>query len=241
MSEFYVGYQPTAPPGLHRLLRRTVLELAALALAIAGVLVAAQAAFPPARFEFLEERILEGTLEERPYPALLVRRPGGEPPSRYLLVGLGKHGAGAEVRGRGGQEVRLRGKLIYRDDQTMIELTPGSLSTVGTSTLATKAEQLGPATLTGEIVDTKCYTGVMNPGQGKVHRECAARCLSGGLPPGFLVRDAAGRGTVYVLTDAHGDPPPSQELLPRVAEPVTLSGTLVRSGDTLFFRVQSFH
>jgi hypothetical protein len=28
-------------------------------------------------------------------------------------------------------------------------------------------------TLTGEIVDSKCYLGVMNPGQGKVHRDCA--------------------------------------------------------------------
>ena len=40
-------------------------------------------------------------------------------------------------------------------------------------------------TLIGEIVDSKRYLGVMNPGNGKVHRDCAVRCLSGGIPPIF--------------------------------------------------------
>jgi hypothetical protein len=45
--------------------------------------------------------------------------------------------------------------------------------------------------LRGEIVDTKCYLGVMTPGEDKVHRGCAVRCISRGVPPAFLVRDAS--------------------------------------------------
>ncbi len=236
MSEFYVGYVPKAPAGLRSYLRRIVVLLGVIALAVAGVLVGAQGAFPPAAFEFLEDTTFEGTIEEVPYPALLVSRPGGLGTSRYLLVGVGKHGA-EEARGRHGQAVTLRGKLIYRDDQTMIELVTGTIRSTAAAAAAARFEDLGPATLTGEIVDTKCYTGVMNPGQGKVHRECAARCISGGIPPGFLVRTAGGPATVYLLAGASGEPL-SKQLLPSVGEPITLSGVVRRSGDTLYLRLE---
>jgi hypothetical protein len=38
-------------------------------------------------------------------------------------------------------------------------------------------------TVVGEIVDPKCFFGAMNPGEGKTHLSCAARCLSGGIMP----------------------------------------------------------
>ena len=59
---------------------------------------------------------------------------------------------------------------------------------------------LGVTVLTGELVDTKCYYGVMRPAVGKVHRACAVRCLSGGIPPGLLVRDREGNATVVLLS-----------------------------------------
>ena len=59
-------------------------------------------------------------------------------------------------------------------------------------------------TLSGELVDTKCYFGVMRPGAGKVHRGCAARCLHGGVPPGLLLRDTAGRSVVVLLSGVDG-------------------------------------
>jgi hypothetical protein len=67
-----------------------------------------------------------------------------------------------------------------------------------------RAEAIGPVDLTGEIVDTKCYLGVMRPAVGKVHRACAARCLSGGVPPGLLVRDATGETVAYMLVGQDG-------------------------------------
>lgn len=52
--------------------------------------------------------------------------------------------------------------------------------------------ELGETTLKGEIVDSKCYLGVMNPGNLKAHRACAINCIQGGVPPVLLVRDGGG-------------------------------------------------
>ncbi len=121
----------------------------------------------------------------RPYPTLLVARPGEagqhDRYSRYLLVAPGKHGADDLVAGFDGKQVRLQGQLIYREGGTMVEITPGSIAVIDTAPAVQEmTTDLGTVTVTGEIVDSKCYLGVMNPGQGKVHRDCAARCLSGG-------------------------------------------------------------
>jgi len=67
----------------------------------------------------------------------------------------------------------------------------------------------------------------MNPGAGKVHRDCAVRCISGGIPPAFLVRDSS--GNIVTLLLAHW----KRELLDHIAEPVTVRGHLVRSAGRL--------
>ena len=75
----------------------------------------------------------------------------------------------------------------------MLEVKAGSLRAAGPARAALlPVADLGTVTLTGEIVDTKCHFGVMKAGEGKVHRECAVRCISGGAPPGFLARDRSG-------------------------------------------------
>ena len=103
-----------------------------------------------------------------------------------MLVAPGKHGADTLVAAFEGKHVRLQGQLIYRDGQTMVEIDPKTITAMEpTENPALETADLGTATLTGEIVDSKCYLGVMNPGRGKVHRDCAARCLSGGIPPAF--------------------------------------------------------
>jgi hypothetical protein len=67
----------------------------------------------------------------------------------------------------------------------------------------------------------------MNPGNGKVHRDCAVRCLSGGLPPALLVRDASGAPRTVLIGNWR------RELLDHVAEPVVLRGRLARSAGRL--------
>lgn len=235
-DDFYVGYLERAPAGVARFVRRAVALLALLVVAVAIVLVLAQQPFSAARFEFGSVRAFEGTLRAAPHPQLEVSRPGRAAAgvaarSRYLLVSPGKHGAAAAVAAFDGRHVALSGTLIYRDGETMIEVEDGSIRALAGAPLAPAVSRsLGSFTLEGEIVDSKCYLGVMKPGSGKSHRECAVRCLSGGVPPLFVVRDGAGPRAQLLLVGRGGEPI-GRRVLDHVAEPVSISGEVVAVGE----------
>jgi hypothetical protein len=188
----------------------------------ATLLIIGQHPFASSTFEFQQYGEFTGILLTQPYPAVAI--PGQGKP--WLLVGPGKHGPG-NLQQFDGREVRLKGERIFRGDDRMIELLPGSLAITGPARAALAGTELGRVQLTGEIVDSKCYFGVMNPGNGKVHRDCAVRCISGGVPPAFLVRDAGGRAVTLLLANW------KRELLDHVAEPVTIRGRLVRTAGQL--------
>jgi hypothetical protein len=219
--EFYVGYLPI-PHSLKKTICRVLAGLGAVAVTTAAILIAGQHPFATSTFEFQQYRAFRGTLLAGPYPALMI--PGQGLP--WLLVGPGKHGVG-DLRQLDGHEVQLKGERILHGQDHMIELQPGTLSAGGQGDLAAAAVDLGEVQLTGEIVDSKCYFGVMNPGNGKVHRDCAVRCISGGIPPAFLVRDANGQTATLLL--ANWKP----ELLNHIAEPITIRGRLARSSGRL--------
>ena len=90
-------------------------------------------------------------------------------------------------------------------------------------------------TLLGEIVDTKCYLGVMKPGRGKPHRDCASLCIRGGIPAALLVRTEGGERHLVHLLNPQGQPL-GRELLEWVGEPVEVWGTLRRRNNRLFLR-----
>ena len=241
MKELFVGYLPTTPPGIARVIRGVVVGLLLVAALAAVALVRFQHRFSASGFEYDTIRDFEGLIEERPYPALVVTRPGmqdaGYEFSRYLLVGTGKRGADKDIESFGGKNVKLRAKLIYRGDETLLEVMPGSVvQTDSAVRIFVPMGAAGSITVTGEIVDSKCYFGVMNPGEGKVHRDCATRCLSGGIPPALIARDPDGRVIVYLLANSDGGRVPAAWAAARTARPVTISGRLVKSGDTLILR-----
>jgi hypothetical protein len=229
---FYIGYEPQALPPIRRTARRTVLALAGLAVTVAVILVSAQAPFADSRFEYGVLRDYEGQLVEWPYPMLVTAQ------ARFLLVAPGKFGASDLVRGHDGETLRVTGTLIERRQDKMLQVEPESLVFTGSPRRARgEPMDLGSVTLTGEIIDTKCFLGVMNPGEGKVHRDCAVRCISGGVPPGFLVRDASGDARVLLLVGGDGRQI-GREVLDFVAEPITIRGRLVRSGPTLVLQAE---
>jgi hypothetical protein len=210
------------PVGLKRTIRRVIIALGVLLIGVAAILIAGQSPFPAATFEFQHYRELQGTLIAEPYPALVI--PGRGTP--WLLVAPGKHGVG-DMRSLDGHEVKLTGERIFHGDDHMIEVMPGSVTAGGEGVSVPATENLGRVQLTGEIVDSKCYFGVMNPGAGKVHRDCAVRCISGGIPPSFLVRDAGGNRVTLLLASWN------RELLEHIAEPITIRGRLSRSAGRL--------
>lgn len=236
MSEFYVGYQSQAPPKLARFLRPVLVSAGLVTTALALTLVFAQGPFAASSFEFDAVRDYQGDLLLWPDPTLLIGK------ERFLLVAPGKHGADGLVHGADGKQVRLRGKLIQRSSGRMIEIQPGSLEILGVAPAPSAPRILGHYALHGEIVDTKCFLGVMNPGNGKVHRSCAARCISGGVPPAFLVRDASGEGRLLLLTGADGRAI-GPEVLDYVAEPIVIPGELVQTAAGLLLQAEprDFH
>lgn len=241
-SEFYIGYQKRTPPGLSRFYRVLILAWLIGVGALATLLVPRQAPFDPGTFEFGSARDFAGQVVESPYPQLRVERPAAEGASTqhssYYLVTTGKRGAATEVEGLDGELVRLEGSLIWRAGQTMIEIVPGSVrrtdgppALVGAAT-GPAPEDLGMVTLRGEIVDSKCYLGVMKPGRGKPHRACASLCIRGGIPPVLAIRREEGELLHMLLVDEDGGPV-NARVLDRVGEPVEVSGRLVRHGDGL--------
>lgn len=117
----------------------------------------------------------------------------------------------------------------------MVQITPGSITVTDAAPAGSETiEHLGTVTLTGEIVDSKCYLGVMNPGQGKVHRDCAARCISGGIPPIFVTSDAHDQ---FLLVGLDGRALGRNALREFIAEPITIEGERLQTGSTQLLKI----
>lgn len=243
-DEFYIGWEDKAAPGIGRTVRRAVVALLALALVASVVLALAQRMIGTSVFEWGVQKDFTGILKATPYPHLLVPRPGiadGKTQfSTYYLVAQWKFGLDAKaIAGFDNQSVTLKGTLIYRGDQTMIETKPGwiAVSTNGQQRIPADVpdQSLGKQTLSGEIVDSKCWLGVMNPGALTPHRACAIRCISGGVPPVLLVRQHDAPPLYFLLVSAEGKPV-NQQVLNLVAEPVEITGDVERQGELLILR-----
>lgn len=236
----------TEPPSLGHFLGQRVAALLLSLMALVAGLAANQGGFLPSLFEFGHEREFVGFLSEKPVPALVLIRPGDTAhcgaTSTYPLVDQGKHGAVKAIAGLDGRHVRLRGTLIHLDGNTWIELANDDIHPIGEpdapsdSAREATVESLGMHRLEGEIVDSKCHYGVMNPGSGEVHRACAVRCISGGIPPSFLIRDGDGRRATLLLVDRSGRGI-SREVLTWVGRPVSIEGEVVRHRDLLVLEI----
>jgi hypothetical protein len=224
-------------------MRQVVLALAIGAPLVAAALALGTGPFAPSSFEFGTERDFAGRIEARPYPVLVAHGSEDGVPfvelTRIALVAPGKHGADPLVTAFDGRRVKLRGTRIHREGQTMVEVVPGSIvpdDPAGRNESlppASRITDLGETTVSGEIVDSKCFLGVMNPGNLEVHRACAIRCISGGIPPMLYARDASGREAHLLLVSAEGKPV-NREVLDLVARPVRITGRLERRDDLFY-------
>ena len=245
-DEFYIGWESKAAPGIRSTMRRAVVVLLVLAVVVGVSLAVAQRMIGVSVFEWGKVKSFTGVFRSQPYPHLLVPRPGASDGqtafSCYYLVKPFKFGLDSETALRlDGRTVSLRGTLIYRGNQTMIEVMGDSLKPADSPdknfalALPVQPVSLGRQTLTGEIVDSKCYLGVMNPGALTPHRACAIRCISGGIPPVLLVRQTNGTALYFLLVSLEGRPV-NKQVLNLVAEPLEITGEVERQGELLILR-----
>src|SRR5215213_5833530 len=195
-EDFYIGYLPKMPKSTAKFVRAFVALAFAAVIGTTVVLWLGQKPFAESVFEFGTIKDFEGTIQAGAVPFLLIEKPernNGLPAfERLPLVGEGKHAFNADAFDN--RRVKLKGTLIYRDNLRMIEVSGNPIETSPENSFPVeeKPESLGRFSLEGEIVDSKCYLGVMNPGASKPHRDCAALCLRGGVPPLFIVKDQRG-------------------------------------------------
>ncbi|MFV1884513.1 MAG: hypothetical protein ACMZ7B_08500 [Balneola sp.] len=235
-EEFYIGWQEEMPPSNKRFIKRMLIGLFILIPLFLMYGILFQKPFNHHHFEFGTITELTGVYYDNPFPILIVEDevPGGFS-KEVLLVGFGKFGAERIISGiegsqgsLNGKEVTFRGTLIFGDGVTLLELTSNEESFV--KAVDTNKQYLGPetkpmdVTLVGEILDPKCYFGVMKPGEGKIHKSCAIRCLSGGIPPVMRVLKEDGISYDYYLVKGKNGEAVNKKILPYVAETITVSG-----------------
>jgi len=236
-DEFYISYAPV-PKSYQRFLTQFVplllLGIALFALVLPGL----HNQFNPGKIQGKIELI--GLLIDQPVPQLIVPRPGETDSnrsfSRYLLTGPGKTAPLKPVIEHVGKWVKLSGTLVSRNQLTVIaaraaEPIDPPANVILTAEAATNAgKSLGEYTLIGEILDSKCYPGVMKPGQGKTHRACAIRCISGGLPVVFRVQNDRQQVLYFALADQQGQAV-NKRILDLVADPVQVTGEVIQYDD----------
>ena len=240
-DEFFVGYL-TMPPGLARFARGVAVAAIVGVAEVGAALASAQRPLGQGRFEYATESAFFGRLQAAPVPGLWLAATSGSAATTFTgafspLVGTGKRGPSGTLLIQGDRNLSLHGHLIERYGKRLIEVTSETqfLAAAGASAPPVPVA-LGRQILRGEIVDSKCYFGVMKPGQGKAHRDCAVRCISGGAPPAFIVRASGPQGEertlILLLVGVDGGSIASR-ILEFVAEPVEIAGEVSRLGDQL--------
>jgi nitrite reductase/ring-hydroxylating ferredoxin subunit/DMSO/TMAO reductase YedYZ heme-binding membrane subunit len=229
---FFVGYLPF-PESLKGFQRKVVSAIALLFALVSVVVSASQRPLGRGAFAYGVESRVEGLLRLDPVPSLWMSLESSDaatakPFEVVPLVGVGKHGAAPEILALAGRRVRADGSWIRRGPERLFEVHRAELLAGGASPVLA-GSRLGSVTLAGEIVDSKCYLGVMKPGSGKSHKDCATRCISGGSPAAFVARSMRGEVAVFWLVAPDGRPL-GRELLDIVAEPVEISGELAVVG-----------
>lgn len=240
-NEFFIGWQKEIAPGFKKTLHWTIGVLLILVVSAATWIPYYHHRYDDGKFELTKTSTLKGILRMYPVPmleyALGIDSAGLQVLQSILLVSPGKFGAGKILDRHKGlmmmkdKPVEIEGHLIYAHGHTLLEITDARrIDTIINSAETQPIITLGKVKLKGEIADPKCLLGVMNPGEGKVHRDCAIRCLSGGITPVFHVQNGKGDHEYYLMV-GNNNIPIQDLLIPYVADQVVLCGNLSTWGD----------
>lgn len=244
-DEFYVSYiEGSLGEKTKNSLKKFVFATILFVVGAALVFALSQKEFKNSSFELSSDTKITGIYHENPYPMLRVQL-AENTYKNVLLLGFGKLSVNpylkelkSEVGDLNGKKISIEGNLIYYNGKTLIQITDKekvSLEAKATFEIP-KNELLREMTLEGEVVDPKCYFGVMKPGNGKIHRSCAVLCISGGIPPVLVATDANNLSEYYLLTDIKGNPI-HKHILPFVGKPSEIKGVVEKNEDWYNFKI----
>jgi hypothetical protein len=253
---FYIGWRSKAPKTFVSTVKRYVAGLLSAVIALGALLALSQKKFDTGNFEFGKLTEVKGIYFNTPVPNLKVINGkdvwGNENYITVPLIGYGKHGADGimdelqkeQNTSFAGKEIVLKGTLLYNDGKLLMQVDGNDKPFVKISNDSIDkndlpgSTQLGEMDVKGEIVDPKCFFGVMKPGEGKPHKDCAIRCILGGMPPVLKVTDNEGRQNYYLIVGQHGEKM-NEAVQDYVATPVTIHANVVKHDDWIVLYVQN--
>jgi hypothetical protein len=242
---FFVGYLDM-PAALKRFYVPLTIVFILMSALVGYSLASQQLSSGPAQWQTDTSETITGLLVMEPYP--VVHRQDPKNPAQLesiMLVQQGKMSADAFSSAHNNKMVSVTGFPIQRGGWSMFELasigdiqldTSADPALLPTLSELARAESLGLVTLSGEVADSKCFLGVMKPGEGKVHKACAEVCMLGGIPAMLLVRGADNLKYGYLLTQSDGSDA-AVEVANRAAEVVEITGELLKKGDLLYLKM----
>lgn len=252
-ESFYIGWQERSPSDLSKHSRKVIAILVVVVLLAGLILAWLQRPFDSGVFEYGKPTRVKGIYQDFPVPSIRVMSKadafGKDIHITMPLVGYGKFGAEGIIRSLekkegilfNGKELELNGTFIFHDGKTLLQIdefdTPLVSVKENNSRLILEEMKLGSMKLTGEVLDPKCYFGVMKPGHGKPHRDCATRCIEGGISPVFFMRDEKGNVHYALLLDEHGMPV-NKWIGEFVAEPISLEAEMTQYNDWLVLYIK---
>jgi hypothetical protein len=239
-AEFYIGWQSKAPSSFSKHIKNVLFVLFPLAAVIGLLLAFNQKKFSTAGFEFGTLTEVKGVYYNTPVPILKITDRNNISVS-VPLVGYGKHGAEGIIKALEKEKnislnrkiVTLRGTLLYSDGKLLMQIDEHDAPLVKIENISTteqSIQQLGTIAVKGEVIDPKCYFGVMKPGEGKVHKDCAIRCILGGIPPVLKVMNEKGEANFYLIAGLNGEKM-NEAVKDFVAEPVEIHARAVQTDD----------
>ncbi len=243
-DEFYIGYAYSVGEKTKKSIKTFV--LVALGFLILGAFLFGFFQRPAVNssFDFDTATKVSGVYHEMPYPMLRVTLEKNVH-KNILLLGFGKFGANPylkDIRKKEGtlegKQLTIEGNLIYYNGKTLLQIDDSQKISHTNSNKKNpiSKEDLGKMMFEGEIVDPKCYFGVMKPGYGKIHRSCAALCISGGIPPVLVTSDKNTISDYFLLTDLKGNPI-HKDILPYIGQPSQLKGEVEKLEDWHVMRI----
>ncbi len=246
-EEFYIGWKKEASRSFALHVKKVITILLVAVTVIGLSLALFQKKFGTGNFEFGRLTEVNGVYFSQPVPSIKVVSDkdifGNFTFVTIPLVGFGKFGADGIIADMEKERntslhrlgITLKGTLLYNDGKLLMQIDANDKPLVGVNKDASPSilpskQDLGEMKIKGEIVDPKCFFGVMKPGQGKPHKDCAIRCILGGIPPMFRTMNEKGEANYYLLVGPNGERM-NEAVKEFVAQPVELEARAMQQDD----------
>ncbi len=247
VESFFIGWIGNIDSSTAKTLKRFVFPSILIAFMFLLSFILLQKKIANSEYKYNEVATYTGMVSNSPFPHIVFTKGKdnfGNPQMEALpLVNAWKFGADQLIQNWCKKTTScvatIKGTIITRDGINAMELSDEENSFVQAKNNVDfrniTPQLIGDVKIIGEIIDPKCYLGAMNPGEGKPHRSCAIRCISGGIMP-MITFNQSGKKEYAVLLGMKGEKI-NEKVLDYVAEPVEINGTLFKYANWQFIYI----